>query len=178
MASIAGFLFGETVKTEKFVFTQKSMDARALALKLMSEHGLGGWHFCFNRKLRQLGLCFYPCEANAWTGRIELSVHYTERASPECLRDTILHEIAHALAGEGTGHGPAWKAICLRIGAKPERCKSAAQVDLPKGAWQAICPTCKQLHHRHRKPKRVWGWFCLTCGPEKGPVIWKNTKEK
>ena len=36
--------------------------------------------------------------------------------------DTILHEIAHALAGPGAGHGPAWKATASRLGATPKSC--------------------------------------------------------
>ena len=36
---------------------------------------------------------------------------------PREVRDTILHEIAHALAGAKAKHGPAWKAIARRLGA-------------------------------------------------------------
>ena len=45
-----------------------------------------------------------------------------QSGSPHEIRDTILHEIAHALAwtrhGERT-HGPRWKQICREIGAVP-----------------------------------------------------------
>jgi len=43
-------------------------------------------------------------------------------ASSEQLTDTILHEIAHALAGPAAKHGPAWKAIARRLGATPKSC--------------------------------------------------------
>ena len=39
---------------------------------------------------------------------------------PREVRDTILHEIAHALAGAKARHGPAWKAIAKRLGATPK----------------------------------------------------------
>ena len=35
------------------------------------------------------------------------------------MTDTILHEIAHAIAGANAGHGPVWKAVAKRIGAAP-----------------------------------------------------------
>ena len=35
------------------------------------------------------------------------------------MTDTILHEIAHAIAGVEAGHGPAWKAVAQRLGATP-----------------------------------------------------------
>ena len=37
------------------------------------------------------------------------------------MRDTILHEVAHALT-PGDNHGPLWRRVCRQIGARPERC--------------------------------------------------------
>ena len=39
--------------------------------------------------------------------------------SKEQIRDTVLHEIAHAIAGREAGHGPLWKVTARRIGATP-----------------------------------------------------------
>lgn len=36
-------------------------------------------------------------------------------------RDTILHEVAHALAGHKAGHGPRWFRIAERIGVRGKR---------------------------------------------------------
>jgi hypothetical protein len=36
--------------------------------------------------------------------------------SPVQLAGTTIHELAHALAGYGAGHGPEWKACCDRLG--------------------------------------------------------------
>ncbi len=46
----------------------------------------------------------------------------------EQVRDTVLHEIAHAIAGPEAGHGPLWKATARRIGATPRAraCESEA----------------------------------------------------
>lgn len=37
---------------------------------------------------------------------------------PKGIRDTILHEIATVIAGPEAGHGPKWKAVCRRVGAR------------------------------------------------------------
>ena len=68
------------------------------------------------------------------TRTIELSVFLVDRNGPEEVRDTILHEIAHALVGPGHGHDAVWKRQCIEIGARPVRCGDA---DMPDGKWQA-----------------------------------------
>jgi hypothetical protein len=83
------------------------------------------------------------------------------RVHPESeVRDTILHEIAHALAGARAGHGPAWVATALRIGCSAERCVSEDVPAVP-GAWVGICPQGHQVD-RHRRPERVL--LCAKCG--------------
>ena len=81
--------------------------------------------------------------------------------------DTLLHEIAHALAGPGAGHGPVWKAICIKIGAKPHRCYGE-QVNMPQGRYQATCGGCQRVHHKHRRPRGKY--FCKACGRERGQL--------
>ena len=43
------------------------------------------------------------------------------RNGPEEVRDTILHEVAHALVGPGHGHDTVWKATAAQVGARPQR---------------------------------------------------------
>jgi predicted SprT family Zn-dependent metalloprotease len=61
---------------------------------LMGPHG---WGFAFNKQRRGMGLCRYA------TRTIELSIYLVDRNGLEEVRDTILHEIAHALVGPGHG---------------------------------------------------------------------------
>lgn len=133
--------------------------AAALARRLMDEHRLTGWGFAFNRGRRTMGLCRYGLK------RIELSIHYVLRNDESEVRDTILHEIAHAIAGPRAGHGEKWKRVCTTLGATPKRCGNAA---MPLGRWRAICPGCGYRHHRHRRPLRGRDYFCRHCGAEKG----------
>lgn len=86
--------------------------------------------------------------------------------------DTILHEVAHALVGPGHGHDEVWKATCLEVGARPERCYGE-EVEMPKGRWRATCGGCGREHDRHRRPKRPAGWHCRACGKERGVLVWR-----
>jgi predicted SprT family Zn-dependent metalloprotease len=90
--------------------------AEKLATHLMQQHGLDGWHFKWDRATKRLGCCNYTKK------RITLSAHQTKNRQEVEVKDTILHEIAHALLPPRTGHGKLWKAKCVEIGAKPQRC--------------------------------------------------------
>jgi len=142
-----------------------SMDVHAtrkLALQLMRAHGLDDWTFGFNRRKRSLGLCYYQRK------RIELSVHFVVANDAAEVRDTLLHEIAHAMAGQAAGHGPRWKAICEKIGARPQRLDVHAV--MPRGKWHATCPGCGKRFTRHRRPQRDRDYACVQCGPQLGAV--------
>jgi predicted SprT family Zn-dependent metalloprotease len=144
--------------------SDRCFQSRELALHLLRDHGLRDWSFAFNRSKRQMGCCRYGPKV------IELSRHFVERNDLDLVRDTLLHEIAHALVGLGHGHDAVWKAMCLRVGAKPERLSN--EPDMPKGRWQATCAGCGMRHHKHRRPKRMKGWFCCRCGPTQGALAW------
>jgi predicted SprT family Zn-dependent metalloprotease len=138
--------------------------AHGLALCLMALHGLHDWAFAFNRRRRGLGLCRYA------TRTIELSMFLVDRNGPDEVRDTILHEIAHALVGPGHGHDAAWRRKCVEVGARPERC---GQADMPEGRWRACCGGCGGRFTRFRRPRRLSGWFCRGCGPARGRLVWR-----
>jgi predicted SprT family Zn-dependent metalloprotease len=144
---------------------QRRAEARQLALQLMTRHGLLGWTFQYNWRKRTMGLCRYK------TKTIELSVYLVERNGPEEILDTILHEIAHALVGPDHGHDDVWKEKCIELGARPRRCGAAA---MPEGCWIAVCAVCGARFDRHRRPKRLKGWFCRRCGPERGGLVWRH----
>ena len=139
-------------------------DARLLADRLLSEHGLHDWSFVFNRRKNCMGYCSFD------TRTIELSIHFVERNAMDQVRDTLLHEIAHALVGPGHGHDAVWKRKCLEVGARPERC---GQADMPAGDWQARCKSCGKVYHRHRRPRPLRGWYCPPCGADHGKLNWK-----
>ena len=76
--------------------------AETIAKELISEHLDSSWSFQWNNRKRAFGLCHYG------RNTIELSRFLTEHETEEATRQTILHEIAHAIAGLHAGHGPEW----------------------------------------------------------------------
>ena len=85
----------------------------AIARGLMDQHGLGEWTFAFLEAERRLGDCHFQDRV------IRIGRAHALDASEAEIRDTVLHEIAHALAGPEARHGPQWKAAARRIGATP-----------------------------------------------------------
>lgn len=122
-------------------------EAQWLATKLLEEHGLAqkGWTFEFDNAKRRFGVCRFRSK------RIGLSKPLTEANDYVQVVDTILHEIAHAIAGHAAGHGPEWKKVCIRIGAKPERCYSSEDTTIIAGKYRAVCGACGKTHSRHKR---------------------------
>ena len=84
-----------------------------MARRLMDEHGLTGWTLAFVEAKRRLGDCHFRHRV------IRISRTHALEGSEEQIRDTVLHEIAHAIAGHEAGHGLLWKVTARRIGATP-----------------------------------------------------------
>ena len=132
-----------------------------LARDLMREHGLLqlGWTFGFDHARRRFGKCEYDSR------RITLSRPLTLLNGIDEVRDTILHEIAHALC-PGAGHGPRWRATCRRIGATPKRCYTDEQVVSPArraARYTMGCPRCQWWVARYRRPARRSRLVCTRC---------------
>lgn len=128
-------------------------------------HGLRGWSFGFANTKRRLGVCKYR------TKRIEIAEYYALNSSRESVLDTLLHEIAHAIAGAAARHGPKWKAVAIRLGATPRACESSAEVAMQPGDWQATCPACKRTIHRYKRPMSLTGYRC-GC-PDRSPLTFE-----
>ena len=124
--------------------------AAFLATNLMEKHNLiiSGWRFQFDNSKKRFGCCMYR------TKRISLSKHLTELNDEEHVKDTILHEIAHALT-PGHGHNSTWRRKAIEIGCNSERCYSSKVVTTPESKYIAICKGCNHTHKKHRKPTRV-----------------------
>lgn len=93
---------------------RRLVDVANLARDLMDRHGLGDWSFRFSAAESRLGEC------RERERLIRISRRHAVKDQPREVRDTILHEIAHALAGAKARHGPGWKAVAKRIGATPK----------------------------------------------------------
>ena len=130
-------------------------DAFWLAERLVEQHGLLGWQVEYDAAKRRAGVCRFRDRV------IGLSAPITALHDEDQVRDTILHEIAHALVGPGHGHDAVWREIAVRIGSSGQRCVEA---DAPRvaGAWMGVCPA-GHVRDRHRRPERVYS--CTECAP-------------
>ncbi len=155
---------------------------RETAREQFQKHGIPDWSFGFATSKRRLGVCKHRQK------RIEIAAYYAQNNTEEKVLDTLLHEIAHALAGPVAKHGPAWKAIAERIGATPEACDRATDTVVEPGDWRATCSACQHTYHRYKTPKALTGYRCrcearapLTFAfhgdPASAPVVPQTAKE-
>lgn len=87
-------------------------EAERLANRLILIHLGGSWFFKWNCRQTCFGYC------NPKTKIISLSKPLTLLVDEDHVRDTILHEICHAIEPDD-GHGPKWKALARKLGAEP-----------------------------------------------------------
>lgn len=136
---------------------QAVRDARAL----MAAHGLNGWTLKLDRSVKRAGYCDYRHRV------ISLSRHLAELWPEHAVRDTVLHEIAHALAGPAAGHGREWARIALAIGCNGEA-KYKTTEDTPPVPFRYVgtCPGCGRKSGRHKMSKAIkLGASCGQCSP-------------
>jgi predicted SprT family Zn-dependent metalloprotease len=132
-------------------------DAASLARRLMAEHLDNTWKFQFDRSKRRFGCCHYS------TRTISLSAALVGLNDEPQVRDTILHEIAHALVGHAHGHDRVWRAKALEIGCNGRRCYDAAEVQAVEAAWKGECPSCGYTIDRHRLSEKARRMACGKC---------------
>jgi predicted SprT family Zn-dependent metalloprotease len=127
------------------------------AEELLRQYGLKekGWRFEFSRTKEIVGQCYHRRKV------IEFSLYYIE-SSWEEIEDTLLHEVAHALVGPHVNHGPEWKAMAIRVGARPDRVTETA-VSTAKHNYLLKCSGCGRQWRRHRLQRRHFGAKCGTC---------------
>lgn len=132
--------------------------AEKLAVDLMYKHDLfrSGWHFKFDNAKRRFGCCKYGSK------QITLSKHLVELNSEAQVRNTILHEIAHALT-PGQHHNHVWKRKAREIGCTGDRCYSSVEVETPEAMYIAVCQGCGFTHKRHKKPNTRRRSSCGQC---------------
>jgi predicted SprT family Zn-dependent metalloprotease len=154
----------------------------AFAARELTKHGLHGWTFGLAKTRRRLGVCKYKSK------RIEIAEYYARNSPAESVLDTLLHEVAHAIAGPAAKHGPGWKAVAARLGATPRACETSGQAVVEPGDWKATCPACNKTFLRYRRPMAAGVYRCrcdarspltfeFTGDPAREPVVPTTVEE-
>ena len=123
--------------------------------ELFALHGLTDWRLVLDHARRRAGLCDYRNKT------ISLSRHYVKAADPTHIKDTLLHEIAHALVGPKHGHDAVWRQKAREIGCTATRCHN---LEFSEAKWLMQCPKGCFSVARHRRKN---GLVCAKC---KSPV--------
>lgn len=133
-----------------------------MAMRYFEEYDLDEWGFQFNNHMKWFGICDWN------TATIYMSAPLVELNSVATSRDTILHEIAHVLAGpRAAHHGPRWKKIAANMGVNIAWQEDAATYQIPH-RYDVKCPSCGE---QWKYMKRVASSRC-TC---EVPAIWTPT---
>ena len=128
---------------------------RVWAEALIRLHLDPSWSFDFDAAKRRAGQCDFTNK------RITLSRYLTAAADDDEVHQTLLHEVAHAMAGPKVGHGAEWRQIAASIGYEGGRLYAGAGVD-ELAPWVGSCPNGHTIY-RHRKPGRTSS--CTRCAP-------------
>jgi predicted SprT family Zn-dependent metalloprotease len=139
-----------------YAVVAKSWDIEELARSLMDENGLQNWTFAWNRRTGALGV------TNFRKKQIELSSVLIDLNGFHQAKDTILHEIAHALAGPEAGHGPIWQAKAREVGANPRARADESAISAPPKVV-GTCPNCSTQYGQQRMPRDKTKWGCPAC---------------
>lgn len=120
--------------------------------------GLSDWELVFSNQKRHLGYCRPRKKI------ISISKAFMQRNPFPIIKDTLLHEIAHALHFLDTGktnHSNGWKKFALKVGCEPKRCATGEGLNMPEGNYVGVCPVCSKATHFYRKVKRSYS--CSHC---------------
>lgn len=119
-----------------------------MARALLAEHLAGrGWTFGFDRAVRRAGSCDHAGR------RITVSRYLADRADADEVRQVLLHEVAHALAGHRAAHGRRWRDAAAALGYTGSRLHDRPVAD-DRATWVGRCPAGHE-HRRFRRPTRL-----------------------
>jgi hypothetical protein len=124
-----------------------------LAIELMDKYGLLDlhWHFKFDNSHMRFGVCKY---SHKIIGLSKPLVLINDEAK---VKDTILHEIAHALT-PGHGHDSVWRRKAIELGCNGERCYTELDTNIPEYRYIGLCKN-GHIYKRHKATSKT-----LSCG--------------
>lgn len=127
---------------------------RTVAHELIRTNLDEGWSFAFDNAKKRAGLCNYT------ERRITVSRYLAQRHADEEVRQTLLHEVAHAIAGHAEGHGPAWRRVARELGYVGGTTHSG-EVAAEFARWLGRCPNGHEFLRFRRPSNRAAS--CAKC---------------
>lgn len=140
------------------------MEIYEMALDLMDKYNVN-LPVRFTRAKTGLGAIMFS-RLTGEAVEMKLSETILTRVDESIVRDTILHEIAHVLAGRKAGHGRLWKLQAMRVGANPTRTASLpASVKSQISRYCIVCEKCGQKEYYNRALKYdISSYYHKDCG--------------
>ncbi len=131
---------------------------------------LESWEISFDSAKKRAGIC----KIN--TKEISFSINHIENNDIETIKDTILHEFAHAIAYHlysDSGHGKHWKLVARQIGAIP---KAKGAFNLPIAPWLLVhaCSKTSRINpisERFRRNSKIKNYFLIGRPETKGELF-------
>lgn len=133
---------------------------RTWANALIALHLDESWSFGFDNAKTRAGLCNYTHK------RITVSRYLAAKFEDDDIHQTLLHEVAHAVAGPKSGHGPKWKAVAKELGYEGGRLHDGP-IASEFAPWVGTCPAGHVIH-RYRRPTRPMA--CGRCSRKYDPA--------
>lgn len=127
---------------------------RVWAEALIRMHLDPGWSFGFDAAKKRAGACDYAKR------RITLSRYLAELHEDDDVHQTLLHEVAHAMAGHEAGHGPEWRRIAREIG-YVGGATHRLEVATAQARWIGTCPNGHEIARFRRPGSRAVS--CARC---------------
>ena len=124
----------------------------SLCYQALEKEGLRGWTVRWDNAKRRAGVCIHQKRILSFS-RVLMPLY-----PQDIQRDVVMHEVAHAVAGPRAGHGPTWKKVARRLGARP-KAMLPASLPQPPTRWVGTCPRCGESRHLYAAPRRV-----VSCG--------------
>lgn len=146
-----------SVGSPRWIAIRSNIERRTLAL--LRKHGLTDWVVTFDQSTSRAGQCNH-----SWK-RITFGIPFMQTAGEEQVKNTILHEVAHAVVGPKQGHGSVWKAFFISIGGNGSAHSEAPQsmYTHENFLWIGTCACCGAVTGMKRAPQNVYG--CVACPP-------------
>ena len=140
--------------------------AEMMAKDLIKHHNIG-YTFGWINTRRVLGRCYY------YRKHIALSRKTTPYQTEDQVLDTILHEIAHALAFKAGGrhHDNIWKGFSNQLGAIPTRIQPGEHKPM-LSTYIGKCLTCGHEWNVNKRIRNAQHRGCKTNTTSFGVILW------